>query len=176
MKKEQIEITLEDAQPKDAKALLDFYKIVGGETPYLSFGEEGLGINQEQEQRYLKSLPETDNNRVLIAKMNDEIIGVASIGAEQHIATAHVGEIGIAILRRFWGFGLSRIMMTDMIEWAEENFALRYLRLEVHADNIRAIKLYEKYDFIQIGVTPNGIHNADGFADLIMMGRPVTTD
>ena len=64
MKKEQLEITLADAMPKDAKALLDFYKEVGSETDFLSFGEEGLGINQEQETRYLKSLQEVLNNRV----------------------------------------------------------------------------------------------------------------
>ena len=68
MKKEQLEITLADAMPKDAKALLDFYKVVGGETDFLSFGEEGLGINQEQETRYLKSLQESLNNRALIAR------------------------------------------------------------------------------------------------------------
>lgn len=176
MKKEKIEITLEDAQPKDAKALLDFYKIVGGETPFLSFGPEGLGLNQEQEQRYLKSIAETDNNRILIAKLEGEIIGVASIGAEQNPAISHVGEIGIAILRKFWGFGLSRVMMEDMLDWAAENPALRYLRLEVHAENIRAIKLYEKYDFVQIGVTPGGIYKEGEYADLIMMGCPVTAE
>ena len=90
MKKEQLEITLADAMPKDAKALLDFYKEVGGETDFLSFGEEGLGINQEQETRYLKSLQEALNNRVLIARLGDDIIGVASIGAEQQIGRAHV--------------------------------------------------------------------------------------
>lgn len=176
MKKEKIEITLEDATPKDAKALLDFYKIAGAETNYLNFGEEGLGINQEQQTRHLKAIQETDNNRILIARLEDEIIGVATIGAEQQLALAHLGEIGIVILRRFWGFGLSKVMMDDMITWAEDNLALRYLRLEVHADNIRAIKLYEHFDFEQIGVTPNGMYTDDNFAALLMMGRSVTTD
>lgn len=173
MKKEQLEITLADAMPKDAKALLDFYKEVGSETDFLSFGEEGLGINQEQETRYLKSLQEALNNRVLIARLGDDIIGVASIGAEQHAKVAHMGELGISILRRFWGLGLSRVMMEDMIDWATENDILRYLRLEVSKDNMRAISLYEKFGFEEIGVTPKGMYHDGAFHDLVMMGLAV---
>lgn len=174
MKKEQLEITLADGMPKDAKALLDFYKAVGAETDFLSFGEEGLGINQEQETRYLKSLQEVNNNRLLIARLGDEIIGVASIGAELSEKVEHVGEIGISLLRRFWGLGLSRVMLEDLIDWASENEVLRYLRLEVSVDNKRAIALYEKFGFEQIGVTPAGMKHDGEFHDLVMMGLSVT--
>ncbi|KAA9302099.1 MULTISPECIES: GNAT family N-acetyltransferase [Aerococcus] len=173
MKKEEIEIVFEDGQPKHAKQLLDFYRLVGAESPYLTFGEEGLGINQEQETRYLKQIQETTNNRLLLASLNGEIIGVASIGAPSNPKTGHVGEIGICILRRFWGMGLSRVMMEDMIEWAEESPSLRYLRLEVNADNIRAIKLYEHYNFEIIGKTPSGMFCQEDYQDVLMMGRRV---
>ncbi|OYQ66928.1 GNAT family N-acetyltransferase [Aerococcus sp. 1KP-2016] len=173
MKKEQLEITLADALPKDAKALLDFYKEVGAETDYLAFGAEGLGINQEQETRYIKSLEDAPNNRLLIARLGDDIIGVASVGAAQHAKIAHIGEVGISILRRFWGLGLSKVMMEDIIDWAIENEVLRYLRLEVSNDNMRAITLYEKYRFEKIGKTPNGMYHDGQFHDLVLMGLNV---
>lgn len=173
MRKEQLEITLADAMPKDAKALLDFYKAVGAETDFLSFGPDGLGINQEQETRYLKSLQEVINNRVLIARLGDEIIGVASVGAEQHEKIAHMGELGISLLRKFWGLGLSRVMMEDMIDWAKENPVLSYLRLEVSVENKRAISLYEKFDFEVIGRTPEGMYHDGALHDLVMMGLSV---
>ena len=176
MKKERIEITLTDVEPKDAKPLLDFYKIVGEETPYLIFGSEGLGLNQEQETRYIKQLQTTDNNRLIIARLGNEIIGVASIGASQNPKLSHVGEIGICILRRFWSFGLSRVLMEDLLDWAEDNETLRLIRLEVHSDNIRAIKLYEKYDFKEVGRLSGAMIIDGEYGDTIIMEKMVDSE
>lgn len=173
MKKEKIEITLTEAQPKYAKALLDFYREVGSETPFLSFGEEGVGINQEQEQRYLKSIEGSNNNRVLIALNHEEIIGVASIAASQHTHDAHVGEMGIVILRQYWGFGLSNVLMEDMLDFASDSPVLHYIRLEVAQNNTRAIKLYERFDFDVIGRTPSAHFDGEQYQDTLYMGRSV---
>ncbi|MCZ0717077.1 GNAT family N-acetyltransferase [Aerococcus kribbianus] len=158
-----------DGRPRDAKALLDFYKQVGAETDFLDFGSEGLGINQEQETRYLKSLETSDNNRLLIARLGDEIIGVASIGAESKEKVKHVGEVGICILQRFWGFGLAQVLLDDLFDWAKEESPLTLIRLEVAADNIRAIKLYEKYDFERLGKLPKAIKLGHDYADTLIM-------
>ena len=41
---------IERAQAEDAAALLDYLKIVGGETDNLSFGAEGVPLSLEAEQ------------------------------------------------------------------------------------------------------------------------------
>lgn len=41
------------AQAEDAAALLDYLKIVGGETENLSFGAEGVPLDVEAEKAYL---------------------------------------------------------------------------------------------------------------------------
>ena len=38
------------AQPEDAAALLDYLKIIGGETDNLSFGPEGVPLDVEEER------------------------------------------------------------------------------------------------------------------------------
>lgn len=176
MKKESIEITLVDGEPKYAKALLDFYKEVGKETDYLSFDENGLGVNQAQEEQYLKSLKESLNNRLLIALLGDEIIGVASIGSPYTPRDRHVGELGIVIKQRFWGFGLSRVLMEDLIDWAKESSILSILRLEVAESNIRAIELYKKYGFQETGRIPKGIKREEGEEDSLLMVLPLTEE
>ena len=46
--------TITRARPEDAAALLDYLKIVGGETDNLSFGAEGVPLAPEEEQAYLR--------------------------------------------------------------------------------------------------------------------------
>ncbi|MDO4670520.1 MAG: GNAT family protein [Aerococcus sp.] len=176
MKREELEITLVDATAKYAKALLDFYQEVGAETEFLSFGAEGLGINQEQEQRYLKSIHGSWNQRLLLALLNDEIIGVASVGVSDNQRMKHVGELGIVIRRRFWGMGLSRVMMSDLIDWATDSPELRYLTLSVDETNQAAITLYQHYDFTEIGRVPAGVKTSSAYHDQILMGRSVLAE
>lgn len=44
------------AQPEDAAALLEYLKIVGGETENLSFGAEDVPLSVGEEEAYLRSL------------------------------------------------------------------------------------------------------------------------
>jgi hypothetical protein len=42
------EVSLREATKDDAKSIIDFYNIVGGETTYLSFGEDEYKVTIEQ--------------------------------------------------------------------------------------------------------------------------------
>ena len=67
--------TITRARPEDAAALLDYLKIVGGETDNLSFGAEDIHIHVEEKA---KQLAEQENSRdtvLFIARANGEIIG-----------------------------------------------------------------------------------------------------
>mgnify|MGYP004585854349 CR=1 FL=1 len=50
------------AEAEDAEALLEYLKIVGGETENLSFGAEGVPIGLEAEQAYLREQWESTDN------------------------------------------------------------------------------------------------------------------
>ena len=53
---------IERAQPEEAAALLDYLKIIGGETDNLSFGAEGVPLSLEAEQDYLRSQCDSADN------------------------------------------------------------------------------------------------------------------
>ena len=53
---------IERAQPEEAAALLDYLKIIGGETDNLSFGAEGVPLSIEEEQAYLRAQCDSADN------------------------------------------------------------------------------------------------------------------
>ena len=61
MSKER-ELTFALPVKDDAKALLDYSKKVGSETDFLSFGPEGLKYSVAQEELFIESLYENENN------------------------------------------------------------------------------------------------------------------
>ena len=49
------EIKIQRALPEDAQALLDYIRIIGGESDNLSFGAEGLPFTVEQEADFIRA-------------------------------------------------------------------------------------------------------------------------
>lgn len=88
---------IERARAEDAAALLDYLKIVGGETENLSFGAEGVPLDLETEQAYLRAQCESADNVQYLAKVGGEIIGTASLNRKPR-RMSHRGEFGKSVV------------------------------------------------------------------------------
>ena len=152
MNTKQTPFVIERAQAEDAAALLAFLKIVGGETENLSYGAEGISLDLAAEQAKLRSQAGSINNVLYLAKADGEIIGTASL-SRKHKRMRHRGELGICVKRAWWGSGAAPALMDALLAFAREN-GFEQLNLEVRSDNIRAIRLYEKFGFQKIGTLP----------------------
>ncbi len=146
-----MEITITQATPDDAAEILDFLKIVGGETDNLTFGTEGVPFTVEEEIRYIESLADSDNSVLFIAKKDGEIIGDASLNCSTAARLKHHGELGICVKKSEWGSGVGSKLMEAVIDFAKNKAKVEIITLNVRSDNIRAIKLYEKFGFEKYG-------------------------
>lgn len=136
---------IERVRPDDAAALLEYLKIVGGETDNLSFGAEGIPLDIESERKYLQEQCNSTDNAQFVAKVNGEIIGTAGLSRKPR-RMSHRGEFGISLKRAYWGCGAASALTEAVFAFAKEN-NFEQLNLEVRSDNVRAIRLYEKFGF-----------------------------
>ena len=97
--------TITRARPEDAAALLDYLKIVGGETDNLSFGAEGVPLAPEEEQAYLRTQVDSPDHVQYLARVDGELIGTASLNRKPG-RMRHRGVFGISLKRAWWGCGL----------------------------------------------------------------------
>lgn len=140
------------AQAEDAAALLDYLKIVGGETDNLSFGAEGVPLDVEAEKAYLGMQAHSQDNIQLLAKANGEIIGTASLNRKQR-RMGHRAEFGISLKKAWWGCGAASALMERILAFAKET-GVEQVNLEVRSDNKRAIALYERFGFRKLCTFP----------------------
>lgn len=172
MNTKQAPFVIERAKAEDAAALLAFLKIVGGETENLSYGAEGISLDLAAEQDKLRSQAGSINNVRYLAKADGEIIGTASL-SRKHKRMRHRGELGICVKRAWWSSGAAPALMDALLAFAREN-GFEQLNLEVRSDNIRAIRLYEKYGFRKLCVFP-GFFKIDGqYIDFDLMALELT--
>ncbi len=144
---------IERARPEEAAELLDYLKIVGGETDNLSFGAEGVPLSIEAEQDYLRTQCGSTDNVQYFAKVDGEIIGTASLN-RNHNRMSHRGVFGISLKKAWWGCGAASALTEKILAFAKEN-GFEQLNLEVRSSNTRAIRLYEKYGFRKLCTFPN---------------------
>ena len=164
---------IERARAEDAAALLDYLKIVGGETENLSFGAEGVPLDLETEQSYLRSQCESMDNVQYLAKVKDEIIGTASLN-RKHKRMSHRGVFGISLKKAWWGCGAASALTEAILAFAKEN-DFEQLNLEVRSDNARAIRLYEKYGFRKLCTFPHFFKINGEYVDFDLMNLELNT-
>lgn len=154
------EITIREARKEDAKAIIEFYNIVGGETDFLSFGKGEFIRDLKDYENYLEGVYKEENSILLLATIEDKIVGIASINSNQKARTKHVGVLGIVVANGFCGLGLGSKMIDHLIKWAKVNKITKKITLVTREDNANAIRLYEKFGF-----EVEGLMKADNYID-----------
>ena len=146
------EICLKTSTKEDAQSIIDFYNFIGGETDFLSFGENEFPRGLKEEENSIDNSNNEVNSIMLLAIVGKEIAGIITINSSQKPRIKHTGVLGIGIKKSFCGLGLGNILMDEVIEWAKNNGITKKITLITRVDNLNAIKLYENKGFKVEGI------------------------
>ncbi len=112
---------------------------------------------------------ERDELFFLVAENHGQLVASAEIevlsGDERH-----VGVLGVAVRFSFRGVGLGSEMIRTLVDQASL-LGLKVLMLDVFATNLRAIHVYEKMGFKQVGRIPMKHFRKDAYIDEIIMAK-----
>lgn len=167
------EVIIREAKQEDAQSMINFYNVVGGETDFLSFGKNGFSRPLHDYENFIESTKAAHNSIILLATLDDELIGIASITSNPKARTKHVGTLGIVIAEKYCGFGLGRKLMEELIEWARGNGTTKKIHLVTRADNERAIELYKKVGFKEEGLLEQDTYINGVYYNTLIMGLMV---
>ncbi|MCP1639741.1 RimJ/RimL family protein N-acetyltransferase [Streptococcus gallinaceus] len=168
------EVVFEEAQVADAQAFIDFMHQVADETEFLDVSGDEFTLSREDVEPIFASNLESLDQLCLVAKIGSDIIGLASVKTEKPYRIGHIGTVFLAVKKAYWGYGLGRTLLEEVIKWAEFNQVLGRLSLTVQVRNERAVQLYQSLGFEIEGVQKRGARTDKGeWLDLYYMGRMV---
>lgn len=163
------QLILRAAIAEDAKNIIGYLNIVGGESDNLLFGAGEFRLTVEQEMEYIENINKDDNSLMLLGIIDNKIVSVAQINTSNRKRIAHNSELSISVKKEYWGNGIGSAVMAKLIKFAKDNGTIKNISLGVRSANYNAIKLYEKYGFEKIGIHKN-LFNIDGnYYDEILM-------
>jgi L-phenylalanine/L-methionine N-acetyltransferase len=109
---------------------------------------------------------------VFVAVVNGKVVGNAGVHpVSENPRQKHVCGIGISIMDAYQGRGIGRALMNACLDYADRWANYSRVELTVHADNTRAIKLYESLGFVTEGRHRDFSFREGGYVDALFMGR-----
>jgi RimJ/RimL family protein N-acetyltransferase len=162
-----------EAQINDAQSLIDYLKIVTGETNFLRMYPDEVKFSVSEEEDFVRNAREQDNSILLVCLDRDAIVAVAGIHGQQFRKFRHCAEFGVSVRREYWGKGIGQQLTKRIINWSKENSVIKKISLHVNAENEIAIKIYEKLGFIREGTLTNDFFYEGRYIDTHIYGMQV---
>ncbi|MBR5292297.1 MAG: GNAT family N-acetyltransferase [Clostridia bacterium] len=145
-----------------AKQMIAYMKAMSAETECVGRYPEEIIETPEYEAELLDNTLSSPNS-VQISVFIDGIIAAnATITPYSgRIKFRHRAVFGIAVLQKYWGLGLGRMLTEACIQCARD---MGYAQIELTAleDNVKGISLYKSVGFKQWGRLEGGSHLKDG--------------
>ncbi|MPM63115.1 Acetyltransferase YpeA [bioreactor metagenome] len=163
-------IIIRKAKKSDAKALIEYLNVIGGESDYLTVGPGQFGRSIEQEEEFIVNALNKENALFIIAEVNGKVVGNLNFSGGIRQRTAHVGEFGVSILKEYWGNGIGEELVKYLINWSKSSGMSRKINLRVRTDNTRGISLYNKLGFLEEGIIKRDFLINGEFYDSLLMG------
>lgn len=162
---------LRHAVGADARAVLDHMKKTFAQTDFLLRYPDEMTMTAEQEAAFLENYAVSMDSLMLCAELNGKIVGVAGLNPVGRMdKLRHRAEFGISVQKDFWGIGIGRALVDDII-CAARKIGYTRLELDVMSTNERAAALYEKMGFIAYGKNERAYRLRDGgYMAAVLMG------
>jgi len=154
------------------KELLEFTNRLIEEDTFLNL--TGKPISFVSERRWLedrlKEIARGDNFFAWAFYENRMVGSVSVIRAKTR--SPHVGEIGLMVDKDFRGEGLGQFLLEFILKEAKK-MKMQIVTLEVFADNLAALALYNKFGFKEYGRLPKGLLRQGKYSDQIELYKNI---
>lgn len=169
-------LRVRDAVPADAATLLEYIETVAAESDYLSFGPGEFELGRTEQAEVLARFAESENQMYVLGLIDDILVSALFFDGGSRPRLRHVGEFGMTVRKDHWRRGIGQVMLQVLTTWAESSGVVRKIDLRVRADNIGAIRMYERSGFKHQGLITNEMLVNGTLYDVCVMGLEIAAE
>lgn len=163
---ENASLVIRHAEPEDAEALHQLYKLPRVIWGTLQMPYPSLKMWRER----LADPPPNFTN--LVATAEGVIVGQLGLRVfSERARRRHVATLGMAVRDDWHGRGVGSALMEAALDLADNWLNVRRVELEVYTDNTPAVHLYEKYGFVVEGRQRDFAFRDGVYVDAFTMAR-----
>jgi RimJ/RimL family protein N-acetyltransferase len=170
MQTSQGTITIRDASLADAEKFRDLRLFALKESP-LAFGADYETDRNRPPEYWPERLQEDEYSVMFVAEHEHTLVGMTGIICRPLPKTKHSGKIIAVFVHPEWrGLRIAKSLIDACIRWARSK-GIIIVKLSVNAENVSAIRCYERCGFTIYGTEPMGIFYNGKYYDGYLMSK-----
>ncbi|WP_042348535.1 GNAT family N-acetyltransferase [Bacillus massiliigorillae] len=136
---------------EDGEEILHIQSTVIAEDEYLITVSEEFNNTLDQQREWIQKLLENEKENLIVAEIDGEVVGWIVFQSKNKKRLSHTGSFGMMISKNFRGLGIGKMLLNELIGWAENNSLIEKISLGVFSTNHSAISLYKSMGFVEEG-------------------------
>ena len=154
----------------DAANIINYSRMLFESTDQVLTTPEEYDITTENEKAWINNINQSPSSILLVADLDDHIVGMLFFIANAKRKNSHTGEFGVSVDPQFQGIGIGRQLINTLLNWAKANRPIEKVYLSVFSTNLGAIKLYRDLGFIEEGRHIKAVKQLNGeYIDVLQM-------
>ncbi|MDZ7798661.1 MAG: GNAT family N-acetyltransferase [Patescibacteria group bacterium] len=163
------EIIFRYPKKSDAKEFLSMINSLVKEKAYLTTQKK---FTLKQEKKWLNNIIKKIKRKnivLILIEIDGKIKGNTNIEISEREAVAHVGKFGILLTKEIRGRGWAEKLAKEVIREAKNKLKIKMVKLNLFAPNKKALNLYKKLNFREIGRIKKSLKHYGRYRDEILM-------
>jgi ribosomal protein S18 acetylase RimI-like enzyme len=149
--KNDAEVIIRTGRLDDSKAILDIKRDVISENEYWIASLEEFNKTITQQRDSIQRILENERETIIVAEVNGKVVGCLEFESSTLKKMSHTGSFGIMLHKYYRGMSIGRMLINELLDWAEKNPLIEKVSLGVFSTNFRAIALYKSMGFVEEG-------------------------
>jgi RimJ/RimL family protein N-acetyltransferase len=159
---------------EDAEAVLSIQREVVGEKDYFIAVSEEFNKTTEEHQEWIQKIIEHERETMFVAEMEGKVVGWIVFKSQERKRMHHTGSFAIMLQKDCRNKGIGKLLIHELLRWAEEHPIIEKVSLGTFSTNSRAIELYKKLGFVEEGRKVNEFKfNENEYVDDVLMYKLV---
>jgi RimJ/RimL family protein N-acetyltransferase len=159
---------------EDAEAVLSIQREVVGEKDYFIAVSEEFNKTTEEHQEWIQKIIEHERETMFVAEIEGKVVGWIVFKSQERKRMHHTGSFAIMLQKDFRNKGIGKLLIHELLRWAEEHPIIEKVSLGTFSTNSRAIELYKKLGFVEEGRKVNEFKfNENEYVDDVLMYKLV---
>ena len=154
---------------EEAQGLLDLKRAYINNTSTLPLTLDEYPIDVKKEANIIEEYSASMNSILLVAEIDNVLIGNIDLTGSKRSKTYHTGVIGMGIDEKWRNQGLGKILIESVIEWAKNNSEIEIIWLDVYTSNDLGYNLYKKTGFQKCGTIKGFFKQKEQYIDKVQM-------
>ena len=136
---------------EDAEDVLSIQREVVGEKDYFIAVSEEFNKTTEEHQEWIQKIIEHERETMFVAEIEGKVVGWIVFKSQERKRMHHTGSFAIMLQKDCRNKGIGKLLIHELLRWAEEHPIIEKVSLGTFSTNTRAIELYKKLGFVEEG-------------------------